>query len=138
MNSIHIFDDLVEELNRAVADNDPTVRYQFSPELNYRPLLERLAKDERKIIRGKMPITREKADIIIGKINEYEKEIADYDLDEIVGELYFGQYVIPSNGFPEYRIFDAYQRSLELGRALSDKELEEFRIDFTRDKDDDE
>lgn len=130
------FDDLVEELKRAAADNDSVVRYQFHPWLDYRPLLKRLTRNEREIVRGKKPITREKVDIIIGKINEYEKEIADYDLDEIVGELYFGQYVLPSEGFPDYRIFDAYERSLELGRALTDEEMEEFRVDFTKDDDD--
>lgn len=130
------FDDLVEEMNRVAADNDPVVRYHFHPWLDYRPLFKRLTRDERKIIRGNLPITREKAEVIIEKINVYEKEIADYDLDEIVGELYFGQYVLPSNGFPEYRIFDAYERSLELGRELTDEELEEFRINPTKDGDD--
>lgn len=130
------FDDLVEELKRAPADRDAIVRYQFHHWLDYRPLLKRLTRNEREIVRGKQPITREKADIIIGKINEYEKEIADYVLDEIVGELYFGQYVLPSEGFPDYRIFDAYERSLELGRALTDEEMEEFRVDYSKDDDD--
>ena len=130
------FDDLVSELNRAATDSDPIVRYQFRPGLDYRQLLKRLTRNEREIVRGKQPITREKAEIIIGKINEYEKEIADYDLDEIVGELYFGQYVLPSDGFPEYRIFDVYERSLELGRELTDEKMEEFRVDYSKDDDD--
>ena len=130
------FEDLVNELNRAAADSDPVVKFQFQPGMDYTNLLKKMTAAERKIIRGKQPITPEKAGKIIEKINEYEAEIADYDLDEIVGELFFGQYVIPSDGFPKFRMWDVYEKSLELGRPLTDEEFEEFRIDFSKDDDD--
>lgn len=130
------FDDLAKELNRAAGADNPCMDYKFKTGFDYKNLLGRMTKEERKIIRGKLPVTQEKADAIISKINEYENEIADYDFDTIVGELFFGQYVKPSSGFPEYRMFEAHERSLELGRPLTDEEMEEFRIDFSRDDDD--
>lgn len=131
------FDDLVEELNCAAVADNPFMDYKFKPGFDYKNLLDRMTKEERKIIQGKLPVTQEKADAIISKIDIYEKEIADYDFDEIVGELFFGQYVVPSTGFPEYRMFEAYEKSLELGRPLTDEEMEEFRIDFSKDDTDD-
>lgn len=130
-----VFEDLVRQLNEA-ADSQLVMHYEFEKGLDYGMLLGKMTKEERKIIRGKLPVTREKADQIISKIEAYEKEIEDYDLDEIVGELFFGQYVISQWGPPEYREWEAYERSRELGRPLTDEEMEKFRIDFTRDDDD--
>lgn len=132
------FEDLVNALtSAAAAKEDKIVHYHFQRGFNYGPLLERMTREERKIIRGKLPADREKVDLILQKINEYEKVLDGYEIEELVCELYFGNYVMPPGGLPEYRVFDAYEGSLQLGRPLTAEEMEEFKIDFSKDDDDD-
>ena len=129
-----LFDDLVQGLTEAIEFARGTgkavvsLRTVNDDNKTYKSFYEQLTDEEKDILSGKMPVTKEQADKLIEKIENHRKWLNLCDLDRIVAEKADGMYVISSPENFNFRLLDVARKVQELGRPLTDEEFEEFII----------
>lgn len=90
---------------------------------------DHLTEEEKNIINGSTPVTREQADRLIEKIKKRRRWLEYCALDDAAAELADGMYVIPGEGKGiNFRLKEVMRKREELGRPLTDEEFEEYII----------